>query len=83
MADSFTWQLQDAKARFSELVRQTMDQGPQVITLRGKASVVMVSHEEYARLTRGGTDFLSFLESAPRVDLAIERSREGGRQVKL
>lgn len=83
MADSQSWQLQDAKARFSELVRKTIDEGPQVITRRGKPSVVMVSDEEYARLTSAGTDFISFLQSAPRAELKIERSKEGGRTTQL
>ena len=83
MASSSTWQLQDAKARFSELVQKTLADGPQVITRRGKPAVVMVSSEEYARLTRKGSDFISFLRSAPRADLAIERSKEGGRPIEL
>jgi prevent-host-death family protein len=83
MVDSDTWQLQEAKASFSELVQKTIDEGPQVITRRGKASVVMVSDEEYARLTRRGTDLVSFLRSAPRVELAIERSKEGGKAIAL
>ncbi len=83
MADSQSWQLQDAKARFSELVQKTIDEGPQVITRRGKPSVVMVSDDEYARLTRKSTDFISFLRSAPRAELKIERSKEGGRTIEL
>jgi hypothetical protein len=43
----------------------------------------MVSDEEYTRLMRKGTDFVSFLRSAPRADLAIERSKEGGRAIDL
>ncbi|MFZ4616933.1 MAG: type II toxin-antitoxin system Phd/YefM family antitoxin [Rectinemataceae bacterium] len=83
MADSPIWQLQDAKARFSELVQKTLDEGPQMISRRGKPSVVMVSDEEYARLTNKDGDFISFLRSAPRIDLVIERSKEGGRTVEL
>jgi prevent-host-death family protein len=83
MADDQTWQLQDAKARFSELVQKTLDEGPQRITRHGKPSVVMVSNEEYSRLTSKGGDLVSFLRSAPRADLAIERSKEGGRAIDL
>ncbi|MEI6388774.1 MAG: type II toxin-antitoxin system Phd/YefM family antitoxin [Spirochaetota bacterium] len=83
MADSPIWQLQDAKARFSELVQKTLDEGPQMISRRGKPSVVMVSDEEYARLTNKDGDFISFLRSTPRIDLVIERSKEGGRTVEL
>ena len=42
-----TWQLQDAKARFSELVDKAESEGPQVVTRRGKESVVVVSVEKW------------------------------------
>jgi antitoxin Phd len=83
MEESLGWQLQDAKARFSELVQKTLDEGPQVITRRGKPAVVMVSDQEYSRLTKRDSDLVSFLRSAPRVELSIERSKEGGRSFKL
>lgn len=83
MADSSAWQLQDAKARFSELVQKTLDEGPQVISRRGKPAVVMVSTEEYDRFTKKDGDLVAFLRSAPRVELSIQRSNEGGRTVEL
>ena len=46
-----TWQLQDAKARFSELVKRAREQGPQHVRVRGEPAVVVVSEEEFARLT--------------------------------
>ncbi|WP_038056690.1 type II toxin-antitoxin system Phd/YefM family antitoxin [Thermus amyloliquefaciens] len=45
-----TWQLQEAKARFSELVEEALRSGPQVVTRRGKRAVVVLSWEVYARL---------------------------------
>jgi antitoxin Phd len=44
------WQLQDAKARFSELVDTTIKEGPQVVTRRGVEAVVLVPVEEWRRL---------------------------------
>lgn len=44
------WKLEDAKARFSELVRQARDLGPQRVTVRGEEAVVVLSAAEYARL---------------------------------
>lgn len=44
------WKLEDAKARFSELVRQARESGPQRVTVRRKDAVVVVSAEEYDRL---------------------------------
>jgi antitoxin Phd len=44
------WKLEDAKARFSELVRQARERGPQRVTVRGKEAVVVLAAEDYARL---------------------------------
>lgn len=59
------WQLQEAKQRFSQLVRSALAEGPQVVTRHGEAVVVVVSAEEYQRLTGGRPDFKEFLLSAP------------------
>ena len=45
------WQLQDAKARFSELVRRAREQGPQHVSVRGVPAVVVISEEQFAKLT--------------------------------
>ena len=45
------WALQDAKARFSELVDASLQEGPQVVTRRGVETVVVVPVEEWKRLT--------------------------------
>ena len=56
MADQYAghadanWQLQDAKARFSELVKRAREQGPQHVSVRGEPAVVVISEEEFARL---------------------------------
>jgi antitoxin Phd len=44
------WQVQDAKARFSELLDTTLKKGPQVVTKRGVEAAVLVSIEEWRRL---------------------------------
>ena len=44
------WQLQDAKARFSELVNKAHNEGPQIITKRGKKDVVLIDFEEYQKM---------------------------------
>lgn len=78
------WQLQEAKNRLSEVVRAARTKGPQVITVRGKEAVAMVSIEELRRLKRSSRPSgKSWWEAAPKVDLAIERSRDTGRKVKL
>jgi antitoxin Phd len=47
-----TWQVQDAKARFSELLETTLKKGPQVVTRRGVQAAVLVPIEEWHRLQR-------------------------------
>lgn len=44
------WQLQDAKARFSELIDSTLEKGPQVVTRRGIDTAVVVSFDEWKKL---------------------------------
>jgi prevent-host-death family protein len=73
-----TWALQDAKARFSELVRLVHSDGPQRVTVHGRDEVVMVSAEEFRRL-RGeptGAALVAAMRAIPTGDLKIERVRE-------
>ncbi len=72
------WQLQEAKQRFSELVRRAVVEGPQVVTKHGEETAVVVSIEEYRRLARDRPDFREFLLSAPDLDL-LEIDRPGDR----
>ena len=45
------WQLQDAKARFSEVVRRATDEGPQHVSVRGEPAAVVLSEQDYRQLT--------------------------------
>jgi prevent-host-death family protein len=80
-----TWKLQDAKNRFSELVKKALKAGPQIVTLRGKETAVVLSVEEYRRLARPETGLVEFLQSSPLagVELDLERDRDTGREVEL
>jgi prevent-host-death family protein len=49
------WLLQDAKARFSELVRRVVNEGPQHVTVHGREAVVVIAAEDFRRLTEEGT----------------------------
>ena len=60
-----SWQLQEAKQKFSELVRRTLEEGPQVVTRHGEEVVVVVPAEEYRRTSGEKMDFKEFLMSAP------------------
>ncbi len=59
------WQLQEAKQRFSELVRRTLEEGPQVVTRHGEEVVVVIPAEEYRRREDKKPDFKEFLMNAP------------------
>ena len=74
--DYRSWNLQDAKARLSELVDRCLVGEPQVILRRGKPAVVVVPFSEYERKPR--ESLLSFFQRSPLrdVDLKIERSEE-------
>ena len=77
------WQVQEAKQRFSELLRRALEEGPQVVTRHGEEVAVVVSAEEYLRLA-GERDFKAFLKSVPDLsDLEIVRPDEDARVVDL
>ncbi len=77
------WQLQEAKQRFSEVVRRALESGPQVVTRHGRPAVVVVAAPEYDRLERRSR-FKDFLRSAPDLSrLRIRRDRRPARRVAL
>lgn len=78
-----TWSLQNAKARFSELVNTCLRDGPQLVTRHGRDAVVILPAEEYKRVTAPQQGLKDFFLSAPRVELDIRRSGEEGRKVEL
>jgi prevent-host-death family protein len=78
------WQLQEAKQRFSELVRTAHDDGPQVVTRHGEDVAVVVAIDDYRQMTRRVPDFKQFLLSGPDLSvLDIERSTETARVVEF
>ncbi|MGH3782627.1 MAG: type II toxin-antitoxin system Phd/YefM family antitoxin [Pseudonocardiaceae bacterium] len=79
-----SWQLQEAKQRFSELVRRTLEEGPQVVTRHGEEVVVMVPAQEYRRSQQAHPDFAEYLRSGPDFDpLELDRSKQLPRDVEL
>ena len=78
------WQLQEAKQRFSEVVRRALESGPQVVTRHGRAAVVVVAAGEFEALTGTRVDFKDFLRQAPDLKrLKISRDRRPARRVTL
>jgi len=70
------WQLQDATARLSELVKSTREAGPQEITVRGQAAAVVLSKADYDSLKRRKPTFLVFMRHSPLVGIELDTRRE-------
>ena len=81
------WRLQDAKARFSELVRRVRSEGPQHVTVHGRDEVVVVAAEEFRRLQGEltGAALVEAMQASPcrDIELGSERSRSPVRDVAL
>jgi antitoxin Phd len=82
------WQLQMAKARFSELFRRARTEGPQWITRQQKEAVVMLPAEEFENLTaraRQPRSLVQFFAESPlaKSGIKLERARDYGRKVEL
>lgn len=80
------WQLQEAKARFSELVKRAREQGPQHVSLRGEPAVVVISEADFAKLKRSRRSIVDHILDGPAwpddiVDPINDRSRDTGRDL--
>jgi antitoxin Phd len=76
------WKLQDAKARFSEVVDRALHEGPQVVTWHGENAVVVVAYRDFVG-AEPAQDFKDFLMSIPRVGLDVKPSRRRPRRTQL
>ncbi len=82
------WQLQDAKNRFSEVVKRARDEGPQTVTVRGRRAAVVLSAEAYDALVRPRKPLLGFIEEGPvwpdtLLDGINDRSKDAARDADL
>lgn len=67
-----TWQLQEAKAKFSELINSAENKGPQIITRRGIKTAVVIPFEEWEKTQKAKKrSLLEILRSGPQGDLPI------------
>jgi len=83
-----SWQLQTAKAQFSEVFRRARTEGPQVITRQGKEAVVVIPVEQFEGLLSRGRrpkSLSQFFRESPLagLDLLFERNRDSGRKIDL
>jgi prevent-host-death family protein len=76
-AKSGQWLLQDAKARFSELVHRVHSEGPQHVTVHGRDEVVVISADEFCRLKGDltGEALIAAMQASPHRDIDIEPRR--------
>jgi antitoxin Phd len=83
-----TWKLEDAKNRFSEVVRRAVEHEPQLVTRNGREAVVIVSAEDYERLV-APRNLVQFLRDSPLAEafadgeLDLSREEDYGRDVTL
>jgi prevent-host-death family protein len=86
------WQIQEAKQRFSEVIRAVTQRGPQVITRHGEDVAVVIDMGTYHRLTRPAVDLIEVLLGGPKIDdsaaevfaeIEAERKADFGRAIDL
>ncbi|HET9300135.1 MAG TPA: type II toxin-antitoxin system Phd/YefM family antitoxin [Candidatus Polarisedimenticolaceae bacterium] len=79
------WQLQEAKARFSEVVKFSKEEGPQEITVHGRPAAVLLSKEDYDRLVGPKPNLVDFLRASPLrgAHLELRRDKSPARKIKL
>ena len=80
------WQLQEAKARFSEVVKRARERGPQHVSLRGEPAVVVISAADFAKLTKSRRSIVDHILDGPAwpddvVEAINDRSRDIGRDL--
>jgi prevent-host-death family protein len=81
-----TWQIQTAKAKFSDLVKRAGDDGPQEITVHGHPVAVVVSAALFNKLTGNQASLVDFMARSPlfgQDDVVFERDPSPGRDVDL
>lgn len=82
-----TWQLQEAKNKFSQLVEKARKFGPQVVTKHGKEAVVILSFEDYKKMVHPENNLIDFLQNSPlskaKIDFSSLRQKDKPRDITL
>ena len=80
-----SWQIQEAKAKFSHLIKETVSSGYQTITKNGETVAYIVSKEEFEQYLKPHKSLIEIFEQSPypEIDLEIERSKESMREIDL
>jgi antitoxin Phd len=80
------WKLEEAKARFSEVVRRAREQGPQRVTYHGKDAVVVIAVDDLKRLLpaeRPRRSIVDFLQETALGEIDVRREPDRGRDVAV
>ncbi|NRB11412.1 MAG: type II toxin-antitoxin system Phd/YefM family antitoxin [Rickettsiaceae bacterium] len=79
------WQIQEAKAKLSEVVKKAGKEGVQRISVRGKETAVILSIEQYTKLTSPKSTFVDFIQKSPLrdVDIDLSRNKSSCRKIEL
>ena len=80
-----TWQLQDAKSKFSQLVESAMADEPQIVTKHGHNAVVVLSYKDYEAMIKPKNNIVDFFRDSPlaEAELDISRSKDFPREIDL
>ena len=80
-----TWQLQEAKAKFSKLVDEAMEEGYQTITRNGRPVVIVISQKDFEQYLQSKDTLIDFFNRAPfpEEELDLTRDKDPGRDVDL
>ncbi|MBL4774032.1 MAG: type II toxin-antitoxin system Phd/YefM family antitoxin [Alcanivoracaceae bacterium] len=80
-----TWQLQEVKSKFSQLVERALSDEPQFVTKHGKNAVVILSFDDFKNITKLTTDLVSFFKNSPlaEIEFDISRSKDIPRELDL
>jgi prevent-host-death family protein len=79
------WQLQEAKAKLSEVVKLANQEGPQEITMRGQPTAVLISVKDFEKINAKKLSLFALLRASPLagIDLELERDKSPAREIKL
>lgn len=72
----YTWQLQEAKARLSDVIKKAAKEGPQEITVHGEPTAVVISSKDYKMLKHPKGSFVEFMRSSPLYGLDLDLKRK-------
>ncbi|MCF7832441.1 MAG: type II toxin-antitoxin system Phd/YefM family antitoxin [Candidatus Marinimicrobia bacterium] len=77
------WQLQEAKVKFSKVINDAGENGPQYITKHGKESAVVLSIKDFRKLAEQKGSLSAFFQESPLYGIEFDRQKDKDREIKL